>query len=153
MGQTNNTPVGYVILDRSGFIQEANETFARLVGSDLGAVAGKPFTNYLSDAACHIFLSQYKAFFKDPDNKQLVISIHQARRGARTPKLFGRKEPLADGGASLPGDKIRVVAIDITDQRKAEEKAQASHEALRLQHDIQGSDLPAEAPDPGRHSD
>ena len=133
-----NAPVGYLILDRSGFIQRINQTFAKMVGKDLALLIRRPFADYLTQTARHVFLSQYKAFFRRPENKTMDLEIVREGDDNITIALFGRQEycltKLEDD--AFKHDFIRIVAIDITEQRKVENELAAKNEELRLRHQI-----------------
>ncbi len=133
-----NAPVGYLILDRSGFMQRINQTFAEMVGKDLAQLIRRPFADYLTQTARHIFLSQYKAFFSRPDNKSMDLEIVREGADNVTIALYGCRECCLTNfnGDVSNHDHIRIVAIDITEQRKVENELAATHDELRLRHQI-----------------
>ncbi len=133
-----NAPVGYLILDRSGLIQRMNRTFAAMVGKDLAQLIRRPFADYLTQTARHVFLSQYKAFFRRPENKGIELELIREGSTNVTIALYGCRESCRihfEDDAS-EHEFVRIVAIDITEQRKVEDELDATHEALKLRHQI-----------------
>ena len=134
----NNAPVGYLILDRSGLIRRSNQTYADMVGQETGRLINRPFADYLTNSARHAFLSQYKAFFSRPEKKRLDLQIKRKDADEVSISLFGCRELCCNASEGYPPahDLIRVVAIDITEQRNAENALVATHAELRLRHRI-----------------
>ena len=134
----DNAPVGYLILDRSGMIRRSNQTYADMVGQQAGRLINRPFADYLTNAARHVFLSQYKAFFNRPETKSMNLQIKREDVGEVSISLYGCRQLIGkdyEGDAPIP-DLIRIVAIDITEQRKAENALAATHAELQLRHRI-----------------
>jgi signal transduction histidine kinase/CheY-like chemotaxis protein len=135
----NNAPVGYLLLDQSGFIERCNQTFAGMLDRPIERVEGTPFADWLSDAARQIFLSKFKAFFKHPQGRRIDLEIN-GRRGGRGlhVSLYGSQDRPA--GASPAGsgttDRVRIAVIDITEQRAAEAALNKAYEALSLRQQI-----------------
>ena len=115
----NNAPVGYVILDAIGFILETNRTFADMILQDADAMPGKPLSAFLPDTARHIFLSQYKSFFKNPD-KNIDLQLEKGEGLSKTLKLFGCREAPDEDDVGVPRDRIRIAVVDVTRQHAAE---------------------------------
>ncbi|WP_419661082.1 two component system sensor histidine kinase, hybrid [Desulfosarcina variabilis str. Montpellier] len=133
----NNAPVGYLILDRSGIIREANRTFAFKAEVELDQLTGKPFADHLTDTARHNFHSQFKSFFNRPDNKRIDVQL-KASNGAYL-AVFGSREaglPHATGKDGSEHERIRIVCIDITAQRLAEKALAKAYESLSIRHEI-----------------
>lgn len=131
-------PVGYLILDSSGLIQRSNKTYADMVGKVAGQLLQRPFADDLTKSARHVFLSQYKAFFSRPEKKRMDLQIKTKDDSGRTISLFGCRELCCNIYKSDPPtqDLIRIVAIDITEQRKAEKALAKTVAELRLRQRI-----------------
>ena len=125
----NNAPVGYLILDRTGFILEANQTFADMAGYPANRVVKRPFGNFLTPSTKHLFISQFRAFFKSPETKRMDLQLRKRDRNGQHIALYGSRNLLELEDAEPGGgnhERIRIVVIDISDQRQAEEAMQAS---------------------------
>lgn len=133
-----NAPVGYLILDHSGLIQRINQTFAQMVGKDAAQLIRRPFADYLTKIARHIFLSQYKSFFRRPENKSMNLEVVREGADDVAIALFGCREccHINTERDASKHDYIRIVAIDITEQRKIENELALTYEELRLRHQI-----------------
>ncbi|MEJ2153722.1 MAG: ATP-binding protein [Desulfobacteraceae bacterium] len=96
------------------------------------------FADYLTKSARHVFLSQYKAFFSRPEKKRIDVQIKTKDADAITVSLFGCKELCCNIYKSDPPeqDLIRIVAIDITEQRKAKKALGKTVAELRLRQRI-----------------
>ncbi len=131
-------PVGYLILDGSGLIQRSNKTYADMVGKNAAQLLQRPFADYLTKSARHVFLSQYKSFFRQPEKKRMDLKIKTKEANDRTISLFGCRELCCNIYKSDPPtqDLIRIVAIDITEQRKAEKALARTVAELRLRQRI-----------------
>lgn len=132
----HTAPVGYLILDESGFIRETNQTFARMTGKDAGDIVRRPFGDLLADASKHKFLSKYRAFFKNPRGKEMDLQLDC--KGPETlVRLYGNKPPASDADAVCRnGERVRIVAVDISRQHAAEKALADSYEELELRHRI-----------------
>ena len=134
----NNAPVGYLTLDRSGFIRECNQTFADRVGVESDRLVNRPFADTLTDSSRHIFLSQFKVFFNHPQNRRIDVALKKnGVDGAHVSLHGGIEKTLGDGMPEASGhDRLRVVVIDITDQWVAEKALAKAYAALYLRHEI-----------------
>jgi PAS domain S-box-containing protein len=132
----NNAPVGYVILDQNGFIKKSNQTLADLFGVDVSSIQGKPLSQLLPESSQRTFLSQFKAFFKNPINKTIDIEVGESIADARTLRLYGRKATSTIDARNGEQACLRIIATDITEQRSVERALKESHKDLRVRHRI-----------------
>ena len=132
----HSAPVGYLILDGSGFIGDANQTFADLLGREPHHLRGRPLSDYLSRSSRHIFYSQFKAFYKHPENKRIDVWLTDTANRRRCLKLYGNKQAVPDAGSAAFPYELRIAAIDITEQREAEREKAASNDALQMRHQL-----------------
>ena len=109
-----------------------------MVGKDSAQLIRRPFADYLTQTARHVFLSQYKSFFRRPESKSIDLEIVRDGTTNITIALYGCREScqVHFEDPTSKHDFIRIVAIDITEQRKVENELAATHEALRLRHHI-----------------
>lgn len=85
-------PVGYLRLDSSGKIQQANQTFQRMLGLQSAELDNQLLANFIYPDDLVIFNSRYTAFYKQPENK--VIELRLLKPGSQEAfyvELKGRK--------------------------------------------------------------
>lgn len=114
----NYAPVGYLVLDRGGFICEANRIFAFKAGKEVGQLIGKPFTDFISDASRNNFRSWFNSFFNHPETGRLDLQLKSPNAREKRIAVFGNRvlEP-ADlpSEAPLRHEYIRIVCMDESD--------------------------------------
>lgn len=134
----NNAPVGYLVLDRSGFIKRCNQTFAGMLDQYIGRLEGTPLADWLSTASKQIFLSKFKAFFKNPQGRRIDLQVKRGPVDGPFVSLHGSLEPFADNSPSVPQtpERVRIVVIDITEQRAAEMALKSAYAELSLRQQI-----------------
>ncbi len=130
----NNAPVGYVVLDANGFVLEINNTFSKMIGRQADGMIQKPLSGFLPEPARHIFLSRYKAFFKNPE-RAIELEVGKSNREKRVIKLYGSREQ-STSGFSTSRERVRIAVIDITRQYAAETAMQKAHDELGIRHRI-----------------
>jgi hypothetical protein len=113
----NDAPVGYLSIDQSGIIAQANQTFADMVEKEPHAVCGKALVDFIATDDRSAFLGRFKAFFKSPYGKELNFALHGKDRLVR---CVGRTEnhgPETDR-------RLLLILSDISQQVRAEEALQ-----------------------------
>lgn len=130
----HQAPVGYVTLDASGIIREANRTFGNMVGREVHELIGAPFPDFLARPERDVFISRFRAFFKKPGEKRIETRI----RGGRSHTGFpARLEAVTDDqGASVgPGQELEprllLTLSDISEQRAAQDRTEQVNALLR----------------------
>jgi PAS domain S-box-containing protein len=114
-------PVGYFTLGRDGTIRQANLTGARLLGVERAGLAGRRFSTFLSHA----------------DRRELQAALAAGPDGKTGRSFQAALAPLSPSSAqpvfvqltlsvAADGDECRVVAIDVSERRRAEEGVRAS---------------------------
>ena len=121
----DSAPVGYVILDRAGSVDQANHTAAHLLGLAWRRLIGQPFT----------------AFVSSSDQDAFYLYLHSVRR-SEAPETI-RLRLRRSGGAPFwaqvdsrsgvlgEGDIVWVIFTDITANVETEEALASSEAALR----------------------
>ncbi|MCF7794103.1 MAG: PAS domain S-box protein [Candidatus Cloacimonetes bacterium] len=71
----NKAPIGYAVLDEKARIVNVNHKFADLLDLDLAQIIDKNFIKFVHTDHKEVFWGRYKAFFKNPDKKLIVISL------------------------------------------------------------------------------
>jgi PAS domain S-box-containing protein len=113
----NDAPVGYLSIDQSGIIAQANQTFADMVEMEPYAVCGKALVDFIATDDRSAFLGRFKAFFKSPSGKELSFALLGKDRLVR---CVGRTEnhgPETDR-------RLLLILSDISKQVRAEEALQ-----------------------------
>jgi len=116
----NSAPVSFLVLDKGGFILEANKTFLKTTASEMKGVLRKPFHDFMTTDSKKAFLSQYKSFYNNPKDKTIDVELITENGNPLIARLYGSQdENIKDG---LPDEHIRVAAVDINAQVEAEKK-------------------------------
>lgn len=118
----HNAPVGYVVLDGTGTIREANATFAEMVRRDRANILDKPFGEFILPADRGIFFARAKTFFKNPQGKNFELRIHT---GTSAPchvslkgTLFVRRTSKQEQSGK---NELLLTITDITDLKRLEQ--------------------------------
>ncbi len=134
----HQAPVGYVALDASGMIQEANEAFLRMAGAPREAVMGAYFHSLLEQSHASVFRGRFKALLKKPLGKEMEVRL--LRQGK---PLWIRIEAsdgqAVDHPAGGEPPALLLILSDITEEKLAEEARR--EEQRRLNFVIEGSGL------------
>ena len=115
----NDAPVGYLTIDHNGIITQTNQTFAEMVEKDPYLLCGKALVDLISAPDRSAFLGRFKAFFKNPEGKELRFALSGCHR---TVRCVGRIE----NQRLEPENERRLLLIlsDITEQARMEEALQ-----------------------------
>ena len=72
-------PVGYVTLNKTGQIQQANLTAATLLGADRGKLLGRPLTRYIHPQDQDCYYLYFKQLFIDRETPSIILRMYQAK--------------------------------------------------------------------------
>lgn len=140
----HQAPVGYLTLDANGIIQQANQTFADMVGTESSKLVGQALSSFMAGSDHDVFLGRFRSFFNYPEGKNIDVVL---RVGARnlTARLTGRREtdpflPL-ERGAAKP--MLLVIVHDISAQKAMEDALRQEQDASRQYLDIVGASVVA----------
>jgi PAS domain S-box-containing protein len=111
-------PVGYFTLDHEGIIRSVNLTGASLLGVERSRLLGRRFGLLVVDAARPFFIEFLGKVFTNPAKEVCEVAL---LKEGNFP-LFVRIE----GVAAASGQECRIVLIDITERKRAEEQIKAS---------------------------
>ena len=107
----NEAPVGYLSIDRSGIITQANRTFLEWVG-DEGRLVGSSFANQLGDPDRESFLGRFGAMFRQPLGKSMDVHM-RTPTGPRVMRLLMRRDDRED--------RMLLAVSDVTEETRARE--------------------------------
>lgn len=112
----NEAPAGYVTLNESAMILQANQTFARMVNRNSSAINNLSFTEFIDDDDIHVFISRFNAFFKKPEGKSMELKILK-----QNGKAFNAR--ITANIINNESDKVKLLLIitDITEQKNAKD--------------------------------
>jgi PAS domain S-box-containing protein len=116
----HNAPVGYVVLNSAGIVNEVNGAFAEMTCRDRAQVLGRPFGDFLHPMDRSIFFARSKALFKNPVDKYLELRLQAADRAARTVSLRASHCHSAKQNIFPPQSELLLTVTDITDRVRAE---------------------------------
>ncbi|MEW6259645.1 MAG: response regulator [Thermodesulfobacteriota bacterium] len=128
-------PVGYATLDAAGMIHEANHTLAAMLDASMDQIVGTAFTKWLAPEDRRMFLQWYPTFFRYPAGKRLDVHLKNTDGDQKTvASLFGRKwnESRHHGDSEDTTDRIHLVVLDVSHERKAQECLQQSELKYRI---------------------
>ncbi|MGD9971535.1 MAG: PAS domain S-box protein [Desulfatirhabdiaceae bacterium] len=139
----NHAPVGYLVLNDSGMIQETNKTFCNMVGLDADHVKGRGVHEFIAGSDQNLFLARYRSFFKHPDDKTLEMGLVSGSGNLAFVQMSGTRLTLADfAGSRNQSSQLLMTVSDITDRKRAEEELRLSDARLKslveiLQHRVE----------------
>lgn len=129
----HHAPVGYVILDESAMIVQTNQTFVDILGVGADDLSHVSFLKYVAETDRKPFLAKYKAFFKNPQSRDLQVRLIPDRKGLIYTKIQGSRITWDDqtsfGRGS--GERLLISVNDITGQKQSEEALIGVNEDLK----------------------
>ena len=119
----HQAPIGYLVLNDVGLIQEINETFCRMVSRTRDQLMGSPFSECMEGDDRGVFLARYRAFFMAPAGKSLEALILRAQGPAFFAHMEGAVIRLTLGRRPATNAPLLLLSVtDITERKWAEEK-------------------------------
>lgn len=135
----NHAPIGYIVLDPSGIVSKANETFLRMLEANQGDVVYKAFADLIYSEDIAKFRGRYRSFFSNPVNK--TIDIRLLRRG----KIFHARlaavphqEVYAVDKLGAQQHELLVTVSDISEEVKNNQALVENEKILRAIFENQG---------------
>ncbi|MCX5824903.1 MAG: HD domain-containing protein [Deltaproteobacteria bacterium] len=119
-------PMGYCTLNEQGLILEANLMAASLLGVARGALVKQPLTRFILKEDQDIYYLHRKQLFEPGEPQACELRLVKMDGTAFWARLEAINAP--DAGGTPPG---RVVLIDITARKRADEELQQTLESLR----------------------
>nr|WP_320011782.1 ATP-binding protein [uncultured Desulfobulbus sp.] len=124
----HQAPAGYVVLDHSGLISEANATFSEMVGHDCSQLLHRPFTDFLPQQSATHFLARYRALLKKPKDKQIELQLCRCGGYPCHVNISIRPHQLFSENTSNQNAELFLTITDITERKEAEQALLASEQ-------------------------
>lgn len=124
-------PVGYIVLDKVGMIVNVNRTFCEMLKVDRSDTIERPFVRFIDPSDRSLFLSRFRAFFKNPEGKSIEIRLIPENGSRLYASVEGR---FLDSEGAIKGlviEQILLIITDITERRKAEVDLRDSEQMFR----------------------
>jgi light-regulated signal transduction histidine kinase (bacteriophytochrome) len=140
----NQSPVGYLTLNKDSIIKRANQTFIEMAGvSSLSELIDRPLSNFLEESDRTLFWGSYRSFFKNPSGKQLEIRLYPRLGTCFWVRLTGRMETdtaAAVKVGSLDGSLL-VIVNNIDEQKRVAQalenkNTELEHFTYAVSHDL-----------------
>ncbi len=131
-------PVGYVVLDGSGIIRQANATWRAMLGREDDELRGRPFADTLADGDADVFRARFRAFFRNPAEKQIVVRMQRRDGSEFHARLEARPRdvptlPAGAGGADR--DELLVNVSDVSELFRAQQQVEDQNRELQRVND------------------
>ena len=136
-----NAPTGYVVLDAAGIVRRTNATWQAMTRRDAEDFRGRPFIDAMVPEDAPVFLARFRAFFRNPAEKQ--IGVRMIRAGAEPFHARIEARPNIPSSTNESGDPDRaellVIVGDISDLHEARQEIEERNRELgrvneRLDH-------------------
>ncbi|WP_186441328.1 PAS domain S-box protein [Desulfamplus magnetovallimortis] len=114
----NNAPVGYIVMNQDPMIIDVNQTICEMLTKKRSDLIRKPFSEFIEKEDRPIFLSRFKAFFKNPEGKTMKLRLTSQNETFFYAELKGRIQQFDkkfDGNLS---DHILISISDITEREE-----------------------------------
>ena len=108
-------PIGYLILDEKGVIENINLTACKMMGLDRSLIKGKPFSAYMSPKESDTFFLKFREALQSGIFKSFELLIKQSNHGEFNSLIHGSVTENREGKVIC-----RLSMQDVTQIRKAE---------------------------------
>ncbi|MDT4329030.1 PAS domain-containing protein [Methylomonas sp. MS20] len=110
-------PVGIVIVNSTGFVEQVNDTLLEWLGIEKGRLVKKHLSSVILEDDKVLFNSRFDSFFKNPDGKSLVLSVNGRKNVALKVKMSGKKIGGDDVVALMnqPDQTLIITVADVND--------------------------------------
>jgi len=115
----NHSPTGYLSLDGQGLILKHNQTFAVLIGNPGLVAIGVSLVSLMFAEDRDIFLARYRAFYKNPQEKNIDVRLKRSDGSLSWVRLSGRLDSrLSNSGETR--ECLLVTVADINSEKHIE---------------------------------
>ncbi|MDX8413718.1 MAG: PAS domain S-box protein [Mariprofundales bacterium] len=119
-------PVGYVSINKGGFIREVNHKIAGMLNLPIDRLINQPMVNFIHPADRDVYLGRFRAVFEQPEGKHMEIRLDCANHST----CYARFEWRATVYQSSAEPVILLTIHDVTARKQAEKKLHLAHSAL-----------------------
>jgi len=126
-----NAPVGYVVLDSSGIIRQANNTWRVMVNRSDEDFNGSPFADTIFPEDASIFLARFRTFFRSPAKKQIVVRMKRKGSEPFHAQIEAEPKAIKPHKHTRTNDELMIIVSDITERKQTEEALRESERYLR----------------------
>lgn len=116
----NNAPVGYLTVDDNSLIHQCNDTFLNFLSLEHKDVIGRSLAAFIDPRDRDSFIARYRAFYKQPDNKNLEVRLRPPRGNPVCVELEGRRDMDIETSESTEQDRALVIVHDIEKRKQVE---------------------------------
>jgi PAS domain S-box-containing protein len=123
-----SAPAAYMTLDRRGTIEQINAAGERLLSAGRTALIGQPFSRYVADEEATTWDTFYREVVRSAGRRSCEVTLTAGQGGAKT--------VLIDAGVvgiNLAEQSLRLIVIDITERKQAEDRLKRQEVELRQQ--------------------
>lgn len=128
----HDAPVGYLTINATGHVIEANYTFCDMTGIDSDRVAGRHFSDFIHQDDRPIYLARFKAFFKSPGDKKMELRFIRKNGSVFVGNIEGRTVDFNISGRSSGEDRLLLIVSDTTEKARAETELKNSEWRYRV---------------------
>jgi len=114
----NNAPIGYIIIDKSHFIKEINNTACNILNADASGLAESSFDNLIHSDFRDLFESNFK--FVSTSMQPNSCDLKMRKPGCRS--IFARLIIAPDRQSAKDSTLFRIALIDISIEKELEMK-------------------------------
>jgi PAS domain S-box-containing protein len=126
----DHAPVGYLTLDRSGLIVQANITATSMLGVERGRLHGVALASFLSEDDATSLHRHLRAVLSEGTRQGCDVWIRRRDGGGFPAHIESVIESEPPGSADQPG-RCRVVVLDVTELRRAQDDARTQESRTR----------------------
>lgn len=124
----HHAPVGYATLDQNGTITMSNMTLAEMLLREPTHLKDTSFSSHLALEDRPVFLGRFRAFFKAPQHKSMVLNMLRSDGSHLVVKMTGTRatSPGSESWMDPTIARMNVAITDVTAQVEAELALRAS---------------------------
>jgi PAS domain-containing protein len=114
----HQVPVGIVIVDHNGFIENCNQFFCHMFDINSSDVKKKHLSSLIVEKDKNLFINRFNAFFKSPDGKSMKLQMQGNQNQSINVKLMGKLDTGSDFATYDEMDdsaRLVITATDISD--------------------------------------